>query len=501
MSAVQQSPMHDTFPAANPAVNDPVLDALASQRVAVDHEKAMLRKWLYRLGFLALTLASLLLQALAVLTGGVIAVGLAPGLASSGDVRTLALTYLAIAAVATAVRQLMPRRQFDATWLVWLTLLLALLATHQSGNYRIEAMTVWFIVAASGIAAIQLAAGWFEDNVLAAVPVPRTVAFLGNSEMASKMFKQLEGVRHSQIRVIGFFDDRYNRPGPLSTLMPCLGSIDSLVSFIQDAELSEVYMALPWSAGPRISQLIDRLRFLPLTVRLIPDHVPPALPGQGEGQLYGVVMPTLMIPPFSRTGAFVKRAVDVCAALLLLVPLVPLFLVVAACIKLDSRGPVFFRQVRSGQFGRPFRIFKFRSLHVAQADNAAETLVTAGDRRVTRVGQILRKYSIDELPQVFNVLIGQMSLVGPRPHAPRAKADGRIYAEVMPEYMLRYRVKPGMTGWAQVNGWRGNTDTEEQLRKRVEYDFQYIGKWSFRRDIEIMIRTVPAMLLPPAQNV
>ncbi len=501
MSFIEQPPAHNSLPAADPVASGLMSDTLTSQRRVLDHEKATLRKWLYRLGFLVLTLLSLLLQASAVLAGGVVAVSLVPGLASRDDVRALALTYLAIAAVATTLRQLMPRRQYDAVWLVWLTLLLALLATHARGNHQIEAMTVWFVVAASGIAAAQLAAGWFKDNVLVAVPVPRTVAFLGNSEMAAKMFNQLEGVRHSQIRVIGFFDDRYNRPGPLSTLVPCLGSIDSLVSFIQDAELSEVYMALPWSAGPRISQLIDRLRFLPLTVRLIPDHVPPALPGQGEGQLHGVVMPTLMIPPFSSTGAFVKRTVDVCAAMLLMVPLVPLFLMVAVCIKLDSRGPVFFRQVRSGQFGRPFRIFKFRSLHVAQADSAAETLVTAGDRRVTRVGQILRKYSIDELPQVLNVLLGQMSLVGPRPHAPRAKADGRIYAEVIPEYMLRYRVKPGMTGWAQVNGWRGNTDTEEQLRKRVEYDFQYIGKWSFGRDVEIMVRTIPAMLLPPAQNV
>ena len=315
------------------------------------------------------------------------------------------------------------------------------------------------------------------------------------------MLNQLQQDHGSRLQVIGFFDDRLNRPGPLSGVIPCLGTINDLVSYIHDAELSEVYMALPWSAGERISHLVEQLRFLPLTVRLVPDHVPPALPGRGDGQLYGVVMPTLMVPPFSAVNALFKRSMDVVAALLLLIPLLPLFAVVAILLKLDSSGPIFFRQTRSGQFGRPFRIFKFRSLHVAQADTTAETLVVAGDRRVTRVGQVIRKYSIDELPQIFNVLLGQMSLVGPRPHAPRAKADGRIYAEVMPDYMMRYRVKPGMTGWAQVNGWRGNTDTEEQLRKRVEFDFQYIGKWSLRKDLEIILRTIPAMLLPPAQNV
>ena len=500
MSFAQQPAADGSVPLDVPAPDAAAAEGLVSQQTALDHEKAALRKWSYRFGVLLLTATGLLLQAVAVLVGGLIATAMAPVLASAGEVRTLAVTFLAIASVATALRLLVPRRQLDTTWLVWLTLLLALLAAHAHGRHQVEALAVWFVVAASGIAAVQVASDRLKE-VLAALPVPRTVAFLGNSEMAARMFRQLQDTRHAQVRVIGFFDDRYNRPGPLTSLLPCLGPIDSLVSFIQDAELSEVYMALPWSAGPRISQLIDRLRFLPLTVRLIPDHVPPALPGQGDGQLHGVVMPTLMIPPFSTSGAFLKRAVDVCAATLLMVPLSVLFVVVAICIKLDSRGPVFFRQVRSGQFGRPFRIFKFRSLHVAQADSAAETLVSAGDRRVTRVGRIIRKYSIDELPQVLNVLLGQMSLVGPRPHAPRAKADGRIYAEVIPEYMLRYRVKPGMTGWAQVNGWRGNTDTEEQLRRRVEYDFQYIGRWSFRRDVEIMVRTIPAMLLPPTQNV
>jgi lipopolysaccharide/colanic/teichoic acid biosynthesis glycosyltransferase len=116
------------------------------------------------------------------------------------------------------------------------------------------------------------------------------------------------------------------------------------------------------------------------------------------------------------------------------------------------------------------------------------------------VGRILRKYSNDELPQILNVVVGDMSLVGPRPHAPRAKADGRIYAEVIPDYMLRYRVKPGMTGWAQVNGWRGNTDTEEKLRRRVELDFNYIRRWSFMLDLQILMRTVPSVVAPPPDN-
>ena len=215
----------------------------------------------------------------------------------------------------------------------------------------------------------------------------------------------------------------------------------------------------------------------------------------------GVVMPTLMLPPFSLIGGLLKRGVDILAALVLLIPLTPLFLIVAALIKLDDPGPVFFFQRRIGQYGRSFNIFKFRTLTVAQGDAGAETLVSKGDKRVTRVGRFLRKYSIDELPQILNVLLGDMSLIGPRPHAPRAKADQRIYAEVMPDYMLRYRVKPGMTGWAQVNGWRGNTDTEEKLRKRVEFDFEYITHWSLLQDFKILLMTVPSALFPPKDNV
>ncbi len=458
-----------------------------------------LGQWTCRLYRVALVLIGLLLEALAVLAGGEAASSIAPSFSNEGERLNLAFAYLLLAGFASVVRQLSARGD-GASWLLWLALLLGT-ALHDRQPIDLGAVAVWFVLSAGCILLVQAAMRRVCAHVLARIVPSRTIAFLGNSDAAAKMLKQLDAASPRTVQAVGYFDDRLTRPGPLTDRLPCLGTIDDLVSYIHEEQIEEVYMALPWSAGPRISQLIERLRFLPLTVRLLPDHVPPALPGRGDGQFHGVVMPTLMIPPFSMAGAIFKRALDVGLGGLLLLPLLPLFLIVGVCIKIDSRGPVFFRQVRSGQYGRPFRIYKFRTLHLAQSDATAETLVTSGDRRVTRVGRVLRKYSIDELPQVFNVLLGEMSLVGPRPHAPKAKADGRIYAEVIPEYMLRYRVKPGMTGWAQVNGWRGNTDTEEQLRKRVEFDFQYIGGWSAWKDMEIMLRTVPAMVLPPAQNV
>jgi len=385
-------------------------------------------------------------------------------------------------------------RTLGAIFIVSIALLLPSLVTF-------AAALLWYALALAGIVITRIGAFHLADRSLILSPRPRPVAFIGNSEAAARMLRQLEADPHRRAQPVGFFDDRISRTGPLSGKLPCLGHIDDLTSYLIDHELHDVYMALPWSAGERISELIHRLRFLPLTVRLLPDQIPPALHAYDTEQLDGVVLPTLMLPPFSAVGAILKRTCDLVVSALLLIPLAVLFAIVALIIKLDSTGPVFFRQARSGQYGRSFNIYKFRSLHVAQADASSETLVFRGDNRVTRVGRYLRKYSIDELPQIINVVLGHMSLVGPRPHAPRAKADGRIYAEVMPDYMLRYRVKPGMTGWAQVNGWRGNTDTEEKLRKRVEFDFAYIRSWSLMRDFQILLWTIPSVVAPPAGNI
>jgi exopolysaccharide biosynthesis polyprenyl glycosylphosphotransferase len=167
----------------------------------------------------------------------------------------------------------------------------------------------------------------------------------------------------------------------------------------------------------------------------------------------------------------------------------PLIGLIAVLIKLDSRGPVFFKQKRYGFQNEIIEVLKFRSMYVDCADANAEKLTTRDDPRVTRVGAWLRRFSLDELPQLFNVLNGDMSLIGPRPHALKAKAGGKLYQDVMENYGHRIRVKPGLTGWAQVNGWRGNTETEEQLRKRVEYDLYYIEHWSIMLDLKILFRT------------
>jgi exopolysaccharide biosynthesis polyprenyl glycosylphosphotransferase len=179
---------------------------------------------------------------------------------------------------------------------------------------------------------------------------------------------------------------------------------------------------------------------------------------------------------------------------LALTALAPLMLLVALAVKLESRGPVFFRQKRYGFNNELIEVFKFRSMYIDRCDASAAKLVTKNDPRVTRVGRFIRKTSVDELPQLINVLKGNLSLVGPRPHAVQAKAAGHLYDEVVDGYFARHKVKPGITGWAQINGWRGETDTEEQIAKRVEHDLYYIENWSVFLDLYILIKTPFALL-------
>ena len=198
--------------------------------------------------------------------------------------------------------------------------------------------------------------------------------------------------------------------------------------------------------------------------------------------------------PIMGSMAVVKRAQDLLLASLLLLVLSPVLLAVAVTVKLDSRGPVLFKQPRRGFNGRVFHIYKFRSMHAHLADVACARQTSRGDPRLTRVGAFLRRHSIDELPQLLNVLRGEMSIIGPRPHALSTRTEGLLLEDAVDSYVARYRVKPGITGWAQVNGWRGELDTREKLERRVEFDLDYAERWSLLMDLRILWRTLRCVL-------
>jgi exopolysaccharide biosynthesis polyprenyl glycosylphosphotransferase len=199
--------------------------------------------------------------------------------------------------------------------------------------------------------------------------------------------------------------------------------------------------------------------------------------------------------PIADWDMVVKMVFDRVVGTLALIVLSPIMLLTAIAVKLDSRGPVFFRQKRYGFNNELIEVFKFRSMYVDQSDATAAKLVTKGDARVTRVGRFIRKTSLDELPQLFNVVFsGNLSLVGPRPHAVHAKAENQLYDEVVDGYFARHKVKPGITGWAQINGWRGETDTQDKIQRRVEHDLYYIENWSVLFDLYILFMTPVSLL-------
>jgi undecaprenyl-phosphate galactose phosphotransferase/putative colanic acid biosynthesis UDP-glucose lipid carrier transferase len=261
--------------------------------------------------------------------------------------------------------------------------------------------------------------------------------------------------------------------------------INVAVQRIRASTAEEIVLAMPWSNNAEFETLLDRLRIFPLPVRLLPDCAVSSILDRQGASVPHVYMVELQRPPLTALERGAKRLLDVMVALTALVLLSPLLLVAAVAIKLESRGPVIFRQRRHGFNGRPFMIYKLRSMRV-QEDGAAVVQATKRDPRVTRVGRILRETSIDELPQLVNVLQGYMSVVGPRPHA---LVHDHEYGKLIDSYAFRHHVKPGITGWAQVHGARGGTPRLELMERRVALDLWYIDNWSLALDIHIMIKT------------
>jgi undecaprenyl-phosphate galactose phosphotransferase/putative colanic acid biosynthesis UDP-glucose lipid carrier transferase len=261
--------------------------------------------------------------------------------------------------------------------------------------------------------------------------------------------------------------------------------IDRAIEFAQVNRAEKVLLALPWSDAQRHALVCEQLRALPLQILLLPDQIASALLSRPTRQAGSRFALEFSRAPLSTTELAMKRTLDIVGASLAIVLLFPLLLLVCVAIKLDSRGPILFRQKRMGFNGRMFTIFKFRSMRVLE-NGPAIRQATRNDDRVTRVGRMLRASSIDELPQLINVLRGDMSLVGPRPHA---LAHDTEYGDSIADYAFRHHVKPGITGWAQVNGLRGETARVELMIKRVEYDLWYIRNWSIWLDLWTLART------------
>ncbi|MGJ4944476.1 undecaprenyl-phosphate glucose phosphotransferase [Bradyrhizobium sp. HKCCYLS1011] len=338
--------------------------------------------------------------------------------------------------------------------------------------------------------------GWAREGRL-----DRRTIIVGADESGEELVRALTNQEDSDIEILGVFDDR-NDSRALDTCAGAakLGKVDDILEFARRTRVDLVLFALPISAETRILDMLKKLWVLPVDIRLSAHTNKLRFRPRSYSYLGEVPTLDMFEAPITDWDLVMKWLFDRLVGGLVLLLALPVMALVAIAIMLDSPGPVLFRQKRFGFNNERIDVFKFRSLYHHQADPTASKVVTKNDPRVTRVGRIIRKTSLDELPQLFNVVFkGNLSLVGPRPHAVQGKLQNRLFDEAVDGYFARHRVKPGITGWAQINGWRGEIDNEEKIQKRVEFDLYYIENWSVLFDVYILLKT-PVALMTKSEN-
>jgi Undecaprenyl-phosphate glucose phosphotransferase len=358
-----------------------------------------------------------------------------------------------------------------------------------------ESYGIWFVAGALFLVierflVAQGVRNWARNGIM-----ERRAVIVGGGEPAKELIRMLEQQADNDIRVCGIFDDRGEKRSPIMVAgYPKLGTVSELVEFVRMTRIDMLIIALPLSAEARIFELLKKLWVLPVDIRLAAHANRLRFRPRAYSHVGAVPMLDIFKKPIRDWDSVAKRAFDIFFTIIALCLLWPVMVATAIAVKATSEGPVFFKQKRHGFNNEVINVFKFRSMYTNMSDPTAKAAVTKGDPRVTRVGRFIRKTSIDELPQLFNVLKGELSLVGPRPHAVLAQAHDRAFADIVDGYFARHRVKPGVTGWAQINGWRGEVDNDEKIKFRTAYDLYYIENWSLWFDLKILFLT-PVRLL------
>ncbi|MEX0921666.1 MAG: undecaprenyl-phosphate glucose phosphotransferase [Rhodovibrionaceae bacterium] len=371
-----------------------------------------------------------------------------------------------------------------AAWVVTLFLVVALAAlTKTTAHYSRIWFVLWALTGLGGLLMLRVAASIYLSRLRRGGYGMKRLAIFGAGEMAEHLTAQLRGNAEG-VELVGYFTPSHSEAQMAEA--PYLGGLAQLSERLRLERIDELMVALPWNDAKLIPQIMEAVRGLSLSVRLCPPAAPLDIPVRDVSIFAGVPMVEVWHRPLSERDLFIKAVEDKVFSALLLLLLSPLMLAIAVAIKLDSRGPVLFRQKRAGFNNDSFEVLKFRTMYNGTDPEGEVPQACRNDERVTRVGAFLRRTSFDELPQLLNVLRGEMSLVGPRPHAVE---HGTLYSELIEEYLARQRVRPGITGWAQINGLRGATETPEKMRQRVEYDLWYIDNWSVSLDLRILFLT------------
>jgi len=350
-----------------------------------------------------------------------------------------------------------------------------------SEQYSRGWFAVWFTLSAFAVFAAHAVNTRVLRWLRALGAFARNIVIYGSGDIAESVLRRV-AMSPMNLRVIGVFDDLSRDQ---TAQVPVSGGLSDLISFGQQRRIDEILIAMPMTNELRIANLVEQLSLLPADIRICPSAAAFRIPPKRLLDYEGLAVLELERRPMEGWAPIIKNAEDKLLASFLLIAFAPFFVLIALAVKLDSRGPAIFKQRRHGFNHEVFTLYKFRTMHVVE-DGPGIAQATRQDPRITRVGRFLRKTSLDELPQLFNVLRGDMSLVGPRPHA---LSHNEYYSTVLARYANRHKVKPGMTGWAQVNGYRGETDTPEKMRRRVEHDLWYIENWSVWLDVKILAMT------------
>ncbi len=372
----------------------------------------------------------------------------------------------------------------------WLTLLAILAAfgygTRSLGLFDEEVLMLWAVVTpVLQLVAVRL--GYIGLRRTTAQPANRrTAVVIGAGALGLKVARSVSQSVVRGIDVAGFFDDRNAERVHPEVTARRLGTLKEAAPYIREHGVKDVFISLPLGSQPRIIELLEDLQGTTASIYFVPDVFGISIIQGRLQDVGGMPMVGMCETPFTGTNRLVKRLSDIVLASVILVLISPLLLAIAIGVKLSSPGPVIFAQRRNGLDGEEIVVYKFRSMR-SMDNGTVVKQATKGDPRITPFGAFIRRTSLDELPQFFNVIRGSMSIVGPRPHA---VAHNEMYRRLIKAYMVRHKVKPGITGWAQVNGHRGETDTLDKMQARVEYDLEYLRNWSLGLDLVIILRTI-----------
>jgi putative colanic acid biosynthesis UDP-glucose lipid carrier transferase len=372
-----------------------------------------------------------------------------------------------------------------SSWLVLLGILLLCGYATNSLYYFENQVLLWWAIITPAAQIVAIEVGRRIQKWRAADPgARRTAVIVGAGPLGHKVARALRDTQG--VVCLGYFDDRSPERLHPEAGASILGTLAQLSDYVRDKGVREVYITLPLGSQPRIVELLEQVQGTTASLFFVPDVFGISIIQGRLQDMNGVPVVGICETPFTGTNQLVKRVSDIVLASIILVLISPILLLVAIGVKLSSPGPIIFKQRRNGLDGEEIIVYKFRSMRALDNGNVVKQ-ATKDDPRITRFGAFIRRTSLDELPQFINVLQGRMSIVGPRPHA---VAHNEEYRKLIKAYMVRHKVKPGITGWAQVNGLRGETDTIDKMKARVEYDLEYLRNWSLALDLQIILRTV-----------